>query len=78
MEISSVFRSGINSLLGGPTDNGVGAGSSGGNRSNNADRSGINFASNENKSPISYGSEGGSGAIPKAGGGEGSEGESGN
>ena len=55
----------------------MGAGSSGGNRSNNADRSGINFASNENKSPISYGSEGGSGAIPKAGGGEGSEGESG-
>lgn len=73
MEISSMLRSGINSLLGGDTANGGNAGASVVNRSNNAHDSGINFAGNESKSSISFGADGGGGVAAGSGFGAGGD-----
>lgn len=73
MEISSMLRSGINSLLGGDTANGANAGASVVNRSNNANDSGINFAGNDSKGSISFGSDGGGGVAAGSGFGAGGD-----
>lgn len=73
MEISSMLRSGINSLLGGDSANGGNAGATVVNRSNNAHDSGINFSGNESKSSISFGSDGGGGVAAGSGFGAGGD-----